>query len=178
MSVPATLPTPIEAGISRDFMLNTAPELAKDIVLQIGSARELAVGHYNLSDAQWEVLKGWPAFRELIARANEELAGAVGMSERIRRQARYALATGGIAQMAGVMHSPKATPQNIIKAGEVLSEIGGVNTKSSTPAGAVINSGGSLISISFSGGRPVQVGVNAPIEGEATRVESGERHGS
>lgn len=169
MTLPATV-TPLSMGISQEFMRKAAPELAKDIVLQIGSARELAVGHYNLTEEQWLVLKGWGPFRALIAQANEELAGQMGMTERIRRQSRYALAMGGIADLAGVSSNAKTAPQHVIRAVEALAEIGGVTGKTMTSTGGVISSG-PLVHIQFAGGRELVVGVNAPIEGQATREE-------
>lgn len=161
--------TPLSVGISQEFMRRAAPELAKDIVLQIGTARELAIGHYNLTDAQWDVLRQWAPFRALIAQAAEELAGPMGMNERIRRQARYALAMGGIADVVRVTSSEKTAAQHVLKGAEVLAEIAGVNTKS-TSIGGQIASSGPLVSIVFSGGREVTVGVNPVIEGESSRV--------
>lgn len=164
--------TPLEAEISHEFMRKQAPELAKDIVLGIGAAKELAVGFYGLTEPQWDVLRQWPAFRALIAQANEELAGAVGMTERIRRQARYALATGGIADMAARMSNPSTAAQHVVRAGEALAEIGGVTSKT-VSAGGGVSSSGPLVHITFADGRSVEVGVNKPaIEGEAKRVEN------
>lgn len=170
MTLPAAI-TPLSVGVSKDFMLKVAPELARDIVLQIGGARELAVNYYSLSEQQWDVLRQFAPFKALIAQASEELAGPMGMTERIRRQARYALAMGGIADLVRVTSSEKTAGQHVIRGTEVLAEIAGVNTKSTTVAGAIASSG-PLVSITFAGGREVVVGVNAPIEGESKRIEA------
>lgn len=169
MSVPA-VQTPLSAGVTMEFLRRQAPELAKDIVAQIAGAKELATKHYALSEAQWDVLRVSPHFQQLVQRAMEELAGPLGMSEKIRRMARYGLAEGAMLDLFGIIANEKHGAQHRIKGIELAAEIAGVNAKTMGTGGAVV-SHGPLVQIQFSGGREVTVGVNQPIDGEAKRIE-------
>lgn len=169
----ALTPTsPLSAGISLEFLRRKAPELAKDIVTQIAGARDLATGFYGLTDAQWDVLRHWDGFRDLLRQASEELSGPLGIAERIRRQARYGLAEGGIADLFGIIGDTKVAAQHRIKGVEVASEIGGITGRVSGPVGGSgVGGGGPLVTIIMPDGRSLGIGVSQPaIEGSATVV--------
>lgn len=177
MSTPVPLPpplqavnTPLSAGISHDFLRRNAAELAKDIVLRIDGARNLAVLQYGLTDAQWQVLKAWPGFIEMVRAASEELAGPVGVAERARRQARLAIAEFGITDMATIMGDPNIGAQHRVKAFDSLAEIGGISGKAAVAQQAA-GFGGPLIQINFPDGRSMSVGIaeQPAIEGEVSK---------
>lgn len=161
MTLPAVV-TPMSTGITQEFLHKVAPELARDIVLKIGGAKELATQFYSLTEEQWNALKAWPQFQKLVETAQEEFAGPLGMAEQIRRQARYALAMGGITDVVRVTSNPKSLPQHVLKGVEVLAEIGGINVKSAAQAGAVMSSG-PLVQIIMPNGNELSVGL-PPIE--------------
>lgn len=170
MSVPVPQ-TPLGVGIPHDFMRKKAPELAKDIVCQIGGAKELATGYYGLTEAQWEVLRTYPSFRELVQQAGEELAGPLGMAERIRRQARYGLALGGMTDLFAVIADPKQSGTTRVRGIEVAAEIGGVTGKNfSAAVGGGGGGGGPLVIINMPNGNTVGIG-HAPIDGSSHRLE-------
>lgn len=159
--------TPLAAGVDPEFLRRKAPELAKDIVLKIGGARELATQAYNLSDAQWDALRVSPGFLELMRMTAEELSGPVGIAEKARRQARIAVAEYVIADMAAMSGDPKIGAQHRIKAGEVLIEVAGISGKSAVQQAAA-GFGGPLVQIIMPDGRTLGIGIpNQPvIEGE------------
>lgn len=171
-----TAQSPLSVGISLEFMRRKAPELAKDIVTRIAGARDLATGFYGLSDDQWDVLRQWDGFKELMRQAGEELAGPLGITERIRRQARYGLAEGGIADLFGIISDPKAAAQHRIKGVEVASEIGGVTGRTMGPVGGgSAGGGGPLVTIIMPDGRSLGIGVSQPaIEGSASVLSPAE----
>lgn len=164
-----TLPvpqTPASVGIDVKFLQRQAPELARDIVMRLDGARALA-HHYGLSDAQWDVLRQWPAFVELIQRATEELTGPLGEVERARRKARLAVAEFGITDMATLMGDPKVSPQHRVAAFSELKEIAGLSGKTNAAGAVAAGMGGPLIQINFPDGRQFGIAVNnAAIEGE------------
>lgn len=163
--------TPLSVGIPHDFLRKKAPELAKDIVCQIGGARELATSFYGLTAEQWDVLRQWPAFKELVRVAGEELSGPLGMAERIRRQCRYGLAEGGIMDLFAVIADPKQSGSVRVKGVEVAAEIGGVGGgKQTVVGGGTVGGGGPLVVINMGNGEKLSIG-SAPIEGSATRVD-------
>lgn len=166
-----TAQSPLSVGVSLDFMRRKAPELAKDIVTRIAGARELATGYYGLSDAQWDTLRQWDGFKELMRQAGEELSGPLGIAERIRRQARYGLSEGGIADLFGIISDPKAAAQHRIKGIEVASEIGGITGRTMGPVGGGVGGGGPLVTIIMPDGRSLGIGSSQPaIEGSAFPV--------
>lgn len=169
MSVPA-VQSPLSAGVTMEFLRRKAPELAKDIVAQIDGARSLATTHYGLSDEQWEALRNSRHFQDLVRQAHEELAGPLGLNERIRRMARYGLAEQGMADLFGMIGDPKHGMMHRVRGLELAAEIAGVNAKSMGSGSAAV-SHGPLVHIQFSGGREVTVGVNPPIEGESKKIE-------
>lgn len=161
--------SPLSTGITVDFMRRQAPELAKDIVLQLGGAAELAK-MYGLDTLQWQALMNWPGFREIMRRAVEELAGPVGIGERIRRQARLALAEGGVADMAAIMGSSKAGEQHKVRAFEALADVAGMTGKTSSPSGGPVG-GGPLVQINFPDGRQFGISLNSGIPPALPRDE-------
>lgn len=173
--------TPTVVGISMEFMRRKAPELARDIVCQLDGAANLAKS-YGLNDVQWEVLRGWPAFRQMIQEASEELGGSAGTVERARRKAALAVSEVGITDMATLMGDPKVSARDRIAAFDQLKDIGGLGSKQQAAAASVglpMGFGGALIQIVMPNGAQLQVG--APddpalpaIEGESTRVETKE----
>lgn len=173
--------TPTSVGISMEFMRRKAPELARDIVCQLDSAVNLAKS-YGINDAQWMVLRSWPAFRQMVQEANEELGGSAGTPERARRRAALAIAEVGVQDMATIMGDPKANHRDRISAFSELKDIAVLGSKQQIAAAATgggpVGYGGPLIQIVMPNGAQLNVG-EAPkdterpaIEGEATRVEN------
>lgn len=174
--------TPTSVGISMDFMRRSAPELARDIVCQLDTAANLAKA-YGLTDAQWQVLRAWPAFRQLVKDTNEELGGSAGTLERARRKAALSVAEFVVQDMATISGDPKVNARDRIAAGQLLVDIGGVSAKTQqalATAGAPAGYGGALIQIFLPDGNQLHVGAAPPeesqlpvIEGEAKRIEGG-----
>lgn len=167
MTLPAPPPSPLEAGIEASFLRRTAPELARDIVLQIDSASNLAAS-YGLTPVQWASLRASPAFRQMISAAMEELAGPVGVSERVRRQARLVLAECGVLDMAALMGDPKVSAGHRVQAFSELKEVAGLSAKTASSVGGGGGFGGPLIQINFPDGRQFGITVDQPASGEDT----------
>lgn len=170
--------TPTDVGLSLDFMRRTAPALARDIVVGLEGAAKVATS-YGLNDFQWEVLRQWPAFKQMVQNANEELGGSAGTLERARRQAALAVAEYAVTDMVGIMGDGKAQHKDRIAAATVLMEIGGLTaraqaaTASAVAAGAVPSFGGSLINIAVPG-KQTDI-TEAPIDAAAAAVAELER---
>lgn len=172
--------TPATVGISIDFMRRTAPELARDIVCRLDSASNLALS-FGLTAVQWEVLKCWPAFVQMVQEANEELGGSAGTSERARRKAALAVAEVVVQDMAVISGDPKVAARDRIAAAELLKDVACLGSRAQVAAaaagGAAVGFGGALIQIVMPGGGQLQIGeapVDRPvvpvIEGESERV--------
>ena len=164
-----------------DFMRRKAPELARDIVCQLDRASNLAL-NYGLTETQWEVLKAWPAFRQMVQEANEELGGSAGTAERARRKAALAVAEVGVTDMATIMGDPKANHRDRISAFSELKDIACLGAKQQLAAaasggGGGVAWGGPLVQIVMPGGQQLNIGEAAVearpvIEGEATVVDA------
>lgn len=158
--------TPATVGISPDWLRRKGPELARDIVCQLDSPDNLAAA-YGLNANQWSVLKGWHAFRQMVAEANEELSGSAGTPERARRKAALAVAEVGIVDMATIMGDPKANHKDRIAAFDQLKDIAmlGSKVQAGVIAGAapVAGFGGALIQIVVPNGGTVSIGEAAPV---------------
>lgn len=175
--------TPASVGITLEFMRRRAPELARDIVCQLDAASKVALT-YGLTETQWEVLKVWPAFRQMVQEANEELGGSAGTTERARRKAALAISEVGVQDMAALMGDPKVPARDRINAFSELKDIACMGTKQQVAAaaagGAVVGFGGPLIQIVMPNGASLAIGEAAvdqtrlpePIEGEAQRIEA------
>jgi hypothetical protein len=167
---PALRRTPMDVGIEDGFFRRRAYELATDIVLELDSPENLAKS-YGVTEEQWPVVRDWPAFRHMVAKAVEELSGPLGVAERARRQAKLAISEFGVHDMAVLMGDPKVLPRDRISAFDTLKDVAGLTSKGS--AAAVNNaSAGPLIQIFFPDGRQFDVNLPRPapaIEGEATR---------
>lgn len=170
--------TPSDVGIDPAFLRRRAPELARDIVCGLDAASKLAAT-YGLTPEQWAVLKTWPAFRQMVAEANEELSGSAGTLERARRKAALAIAEVGVHDMAVIMGDAKVSARDRINAFAELREIAGIGGKPNPATGTMGGMGGygPLIQIVMPNGTQLSVG-EAPvepslrtIEGEATRIE-------
>lgn len=164
--------SPTSVGITVDFMRRKAPELAADIVCQLDGAANLAAS-YGLTEAQWQVLKIWPSFVQLVKDANEELGGSAGTGERARRKAALAIAEVGVQDMATIMGDPKATPRDRIAAFSELKEVGmmGAKAQQAVAAGAAVGSfGGPLIQIIMPNGAQINVG-QVGIDEERAQIE-------
>lgn len=161
--------TPAAAGITAEFMRRKAPELARDIVCQLDGAGNLAAS-YGLSEAQWSVLRSWPAFKELVRVAQEELGGGSGAAERARRKAALAVDQFGITDMAAIMGNEKAAHKDRIAAFKELREVGAIDGKNALAA-AQAGLAGPLVVIQM-GNQQLSIGVE-PIEGTATEVSRG-----
>lgn len=176
--------TPLDVGIPTDFLRRRAPELARDIVSGLDGAAKLAAT-YGLTPPQWEVLKTWPAFRQLVAEIREELGGSAGTLERAQRRARLAVAEFVVHDMAVISGNDKVAAKDRIAAAEVLVDIAGASAKiqqtaaaTGLPVGGF--GGGPLIQIVMPDGARLNVGEAAPvpslpvIEGAAVRIENAE----
>ncbi len=173
--------TPSAVGISADFMRRRAPELARDIVCQLDTATNLAAA-YALSPVQWAILREWPAFKQMVAEANEELGGSAGTPERARRKAALAIAEVGVQDMAAIMGDPKVQPKDRIAAFSELKDVAILGAKQQIAAASTAPGaggfGGPLIQIVMPNGGQLNIGEVEPapslppaIEGEATLVE-------
>ena len=162
-----------------EFMRRRAPELASDIVCQLDGAANLAAA-YGITPTQWEVLRVWPSFQQLVKDANEELGGSAGTPERARRKAALAVAEVGVHDMACIMGSPKSSDRDRIAAMNVLVEVGMLGSKvqmaAATGAASGSSFGGPLIQIVMPDGAQLNVGMvgideqRAAIEGEFKEV--------
>lgn len=136
MSTPQPLApvSPTAVGIETDFINRRAPELARDIVAQIDTATKLAVA-YGLTEAQWQVLRAWPAFIRHVELAHADLAGSAGAGDIIRRQALAALSTVGILDVATIAGDKGITASVRLDATKLLMDAGGVGAKAMANAG-------------------------------------------
>lgn len=172
--------TPATVGISPDWMRRRAPELARDLVCKLDSPSALATA-YGLDSTQWAMLKDWPAFRQMVREANEELGGSAGTAERARRKAALVIAEVGVVDMATIMGDPKASPRDRIAAFDQMKDVAmlGSKVQAAAAAGAVpIGYGGPLIQIIAPNGATLNIGEAEPavplvpvIEGTATEVK-------
>lgn len=174
-------PTPTDVGISIGFMRRTAPELARDIVCGLDGATNLATT-YGLTATQWQVLQNWPAFRQMVAEANEELAGSAGTAERARRKAALAISELGVQDMATIVGDPKANQRDRIAAFSELKDVAMLGAKqqlavATAAAAGAAGLGGPLIQIMMPSGSSLKVGEAEPapqlvpaIDGESRRA--------
>lgn len=174
MTLPATPVSPGSVGISDRFLRARAPELARDIAGKIDTAGSLAEA-YGLTPEQWVVLRDWPTFRQLIAKAIDELTSDAGIASLAARKAALAVERFGIADMAEIMGDKSVSPQYRIKAFENLGEVGkltGGGGGGGSTAGAIASGvAGPLINIVFSNGQQFGVGISggAVIEHEDSK---------
>lgn len=160
MTQPMTVQGPLAAGMDLPFLRGKAAELARDIVMQIDIASELAKS-YGLSPAQWDALRSSVQFRQLVAEAQRALSGADGVMERIRRKAGLALETA-IPDMYGMITDSKVANGARIDAFNALKDLAGVKQSGTTaPPPAVFQ-----LNIAFPGGESqnVQLEVRPPLE--------------
>jgi hypothetical protein len=157
--------TPASVGISPEWLRRKGPELARDIVCQLDTPANLAFS-YALDANQWSVLKDWPAFRLMVAEANEELSGSAGTPERARRKAALAIAEVGVIDMAAIMGNPKASDKDRIAAFGELKDIGMLGSKQQAAVvatGGAVGYGGPLIQIVVPNGGTVTIGEAEPV---------------
>jgi hypothetical protein len=173
--------SPAAVGIAPEFMRRIAPELARDIVCQLDTASNLAAMR-GLTPTQWAVLKEWPAFKQMVKEANEELGGSAGTAERARRKAALAISEVGVQDMAAIMGDPKVNPRDRIAAFSELKDVAVLGAKQQIAAATAVGGGstgfgGPLIQIVMPSGGQLNIGEIEPepqlpaIEGEAERIE-------
>lgn len=150
--------TLIDAGLDLDIIQHKLPLLARDIVLQIDRPDALA-RHHGLNDAQWNTVRSQPAFRDMVAKALQEMKGVDGRAESIRVKALYALDMLGILQVTSLLTDPSLTATARLAAFDSLCTVAGINKKDTqalAPSGqplVVINLGDSQTAI---GGRVIE----------------------
>lgn len=148
-SLPSIVASPLSAGLTREFMTQRAPELARDIAAKLDSASALAKAA-GLTDPQWEALKRSNYFRDMVVHAQSELSGSLGVAELIRRQAGMALSQGGILEVASMASNVNVPPAVRLDSYEFLADLAKVSGKTQQgPSGG--NGGGPLIQINFPG---------------------------
>jgi hypothetical protein len=133
-------------------------------------AAELAAGlsdaaavreRYGISQAQWDVLKASPVFRNMLAEAVRELRGDLNAGNRIQKKADIVL-EDAIPAYDQMIHSKDIPAQAKIDAGKLLAQLAGRTAKqgeNGAPAG-----GGFTLNINLGGGREKLVidGKNIP----------------
>lgn len=144
MSIP--VPSPLQAGITADFLRRRAPELARDIVAQLDGAANLAKS-YGLDEHQWAVLRQSPAFRDMLVIAHEDLSGPAGIAERTRRKAAMAIEKFGVVDMATILGDEKVSAQARIAAFSELKDVAGLGKQQT--AMTAPGTSGPLISIHY-----------------------------
>lgn len=153
--------SPLSVGVSFEFLTRTSAELARDIVLGLDVPNKLAE-HYGLNPTQWAVLSVWPAFRDRLTKAKEELAGPAGVMERARRKAQLAVDEFVVMDMATISGNPKATNRDRIAAAQTLIDVGGMGSRAQTMIAAAspgaTTFGGPLIQIVMPDGGTLGVG--------------------
>lgn len=160
-AVALPLVSPLAAGISHEFMRKAAPELARDIVAKIDTASALAAAA-GLDARQWEALKEWPGFKDLVRQAMTEMAGSLGVHERIKRKAAMVLDQVGILDAATLAGDPKVTPAVRVNALEFLKDVAEVGSKHKSGFAGGAGGGGPLIVINLPGQVPFAVDVAKP----------------
>lgn len=153
--------SPSSVNIDPEFMRKAAPELARDIVARIDTASALAA-NAGLSPEQWEVLRHWPGFTELVKQAMTEMAGSLGVHERIKRKAAMVLDQVGILDAATLAGDPKVTPAVRVNALEFLKDVAEVGSKHKAGFAGGGGGGGPLIVINLPGQQPVAIDVAKP----------------
>jgi hypothetical protein len=127
----ATALSPIQAGIDPEFMRKAAPELARDIVAKIDVASALAAAA-GLTPEQWETLRHWPGFQDLVKQAMTEMSGSLGVHERIKRKAAMVLDQVGVLDAATIAGDPKVNPTARMTALDFLRDCAEVGGKAKT----------------------------------------------
>lgn len=162
-------PSPLAAGVAVEWLQRSAPELARDIVMQLDGAAALAKA-YGLTPEQWAVVQTTASFKKLVEQAMIEMSGALGTQERIKRKAAMALDQVGILDAASMAGDPKINPAVRLGMLEFLADVAGATGKNQAP-GAASGGGGPLIVIHMPGQSPTQIGVviNHPTAEPALR---------
>lgn len=128
--------SPLDVGITMQFMKKQAPQLAQDIVLELEAASKLAASR-GLTDIQWDVLRIWPAFVQMVRDAKEELSGYNGQAVKAQRKAVLYMAELGVNDLADIAGDAKATNSDKLKAIEQLREVAGMVGKGSGSSSSV-----------------------------------------
>lgn len=149
MTMPVPPPSPASVLIPIDFLRHKAPQLARDVAMQLAPGEYLAE-QWGLTRQQWDVLRNSQTFIDMVRRATEELASSDGLAEKIRRKAALAV-DNGLVDVVGIMTDPKASPNIRMTAFSELKELAGL-TKNATQAGSAGVSG-PIIQINFGEGK-------------------------
>lgn len=149
--------TPLDVGIERDFLTRKAPELAYDIAIGLDGASNLAAS-YGLDPHQWDVLRQWPAFREMVKECVKESSGASGARERIRRKAEAMLENVVLMDLGVLMGDSKTTSSVKVDVANTISTLAGMG-KGSTPANFGSSDGAPLIVINVGGKEHASVSI-------------------
>jgi hypothetical protein len=137
--------SPTDVGISMDFMRKRASRLAFDIVLGLDDASKLAT-EFGLSEIQWDVLKHWAPFVQMVRAAQEELTGYTGTATKAQRQAALVMAEVGIMTLSEIALSKNAINGDRLDAIKQITEISGIVNKGGAKGGSVpVSEGGGTI---------------------------------
>lgn len=151
--------------IDYSWMRLKGPQLARDIVVELGTASSLA-RDYGLTPTQWERVRNDPYFRELVAKTKKDFEGKNQLVELAKVKAQYIMATYGVDEL-GNMISNATTPagirNDVIK---TTMEIAGIGRRSAVEGGGELPP---LITIVLDGKERAYGG--RVIEGESNEVK-------
>ena len=141
-------------GVELDWLQRSAPALARDIVLGVGSAAGLAQ-QYGLTPGQWDALRITDFFKGLVSGAVTDLKGKDARSESIRVKALYTVDTVGVISLAEIVTNPNTSSGAKIDAMKELKDLAGLSKKDAVQGATILQP---LIQINMTGREPRVVG--------------------
>lgn len=121
------LPAQVSHETLATFITRHGNGLARDILMQIDDPAGLAAA-YGLDAAQWNALMAAPAFVDVLRRTKDDLMGAEGTMERIRRKAALVV-EDTMLDMAEIVSDPKSTASARVSAFSEIRELAGLTSK-------------------------------------------------
>jgi hypothetical protein len=118
------------------FMRQRASRLAFDIVLGLEDASKLATD-FGLTEIQWDVLRQWPSFVQMVRSAQEELTGYSGTAVKAQRQAALVMAEVGVMTLSEIMLNKSATNGDRLDAMKQITELSGITSKAAAKSGSL-----------------------------------------
>lgn len=154
------------AGVGVDLDLSAlSAHIAAELAAGLSDAPAIRK-RYDITQAQWDVLKKSPIFRQMLLEAVQTLRGDLNAGNRITKKAEIVL-EDAIPAYDGMIHNADIPAQARIDAGKLLAQLAGRNTKDGAPV--VVPGGGFVLNLNLYGAKEKLV-----IDGKALPVMNDE----